>query len=129
MICFYCNFSFFLLKDNCLTMLCQLLLYNEVNQLYVYIYPLPLEAPSHTLIPPFWVITEHRAELPVLYSSSPRALCFTHGRLYISMLLSICSILSLPPLCPQVSFVRYYYFANKGSSSQGYGFSSGHVWM
>ena len=22
-----------------------------------------------------------------------------------------------------------YYFANKGSSSQGYGFSSGHVWM
>ena len=22
-----------------------------------------------------------------------------------------------------------YYFVNKGSSSQGYGFSSGHVWM
>ena len=22
-----------------------------------------------------------------------------------------------------------YYFANKGPSSQGYGFSSGHVWM
>ena len=22
-----------------------------------------------------------------------------------------------------------YYFANKGLSSQGYGFSSGHVWM
>ena len=22
-----------------------------------------------------------------------------------------------------------HYFANKGSSSQGYGFSSGHVWM
>ena len=22
-----------------------------------------------------------------------------------------------------------YYFANKGTSSQGYGFSSGHVWM
>ena len=22
-----------------------------------------------------------------------------------------------------------YYFANKGASSQGYGFSSGHVWM
>ena len=24
---------------------------------------------------------------------------------------------------------RHYYFANKGPSSQGYGFSSGHVWM
>jgi len=24
---------------------------------------------------------------------------------------------------------RYLYFANKGSSSQGYGFSYGHVWM
>ena len=24
---------------------------------------------------------------------------------------------------------RRYYFANKGPSSQGYGFSSGHVWM
>ena len=24
---------------------------------------------------------------------------------------------------------RYYYFANKGPSSHGYGFSSGHVWM
>ena len=28
-------------------MLCQFLLYNEVNQLYVYLYPLPLGPPSH----------------------------------------------------------------------------------
>ena len=26
-------------------------------------------------------------------------------------------------------FKNRYYFANKGRSSQGYGFSSGHVWM
>ena len=25
--------------------------------------------------------------------------------------------------------IERYYFANKGPSSQGYGFSSGHVWM
>ena len=25
--------------------------------------------------------------------------------------------------------LQRYYFANKGPSSQGYGFSSGHVWM
>ena len=33
---------FFLLEYNCFTMLCQFLLYNEVNQLCIYIYPLPL---------------------------------------------------------------------------------------
>ena len=26
-------------------------------------------------------------------------------------------------------FITYYYFADKGPSSQGYGFSSGRVWM
>ena len=35
------NFFFFL-ENNCFTMLCQFLLYNEVNQLYVSMYPLPL---------------------------------------------------------------------------------------
>ena len=35
------------LGSNCFTILCQFLLYNKVNQLYVYIYPLPLEPPSH----------------------------------------------------------------------------------
>ena len=34
------------LRYSCLTMLCWLLLYNEVNQPYVYIHPLPLEPPS-----------------------------------------------------------------------------------
>ena len=27
------------------------------------------------------------------------------------------------------SIIKKHYFANKGPSSQGYGFSSGHVWM
>ena len=27
------------------------------------------------------------------------------------------------------SILKSFYFANKGPSSQGYGFSSGHVWM
>ena len=46
-------------------MLCQFLLYNDVDQLYVYIYPLPLESPSQPLHPPH--LGHHRAELPVLY--------------------------------------------------------------
>ena len=28
-----------------------------------------------------------------------------------------------------IQLLQRYYFANKGLSSQGYGFSSGHVWM
>ena len=55
-------------------MLCLFLLYNEVNQLYVYLYPLPLGPPS---LPPTYVITEHRAELLVLYSRFPLAIYFT----------------------------------------------------
>ena len=43
------------------------LLCNNMNQLYVYIYPLPLEPPP--TIPALWVITEDQAELPVLCSS------------------------------------------------------------
>ena len=36
---------------NCFTMLCSFLLYDKVNQLYVYIYPLPPELPFHTSHP------------------------------------------------------------------------------
>ena len=32
----YFYFYFFNLKYNCFTMLCEILLYNEVNQLYIY---------------------------------------------------------------------------------------------
>ena len=35
---------------------------------------LPLKPPFHLAIPPFKVITEHQAELPVLYSSFPLAI-------------------------------------------------------
>ena len=32
------------------------MLYSKVNQVYVYLYPLPLEPPSYPLIPPFSII-------------------------------------------------------------------------
>ena len=47
---------------------------------------LPLELPSHILpIQSFWVITEHRAKLPVLYGNFPLAVYFTHGSVYMSV--------------------------------------------
>ena len=39
-------YSFKKLENNCSTMLYQFLLYNNVNQPYIYIYPLPVEPPS-----------------------------------------------------------------------------------
>ena len=55
-------------------MLCQFLLYNKVNQLYVYIYPhIPslLRLPPTIPIPPHQVVTKHRADHPVLSSCFP----------------------------------------------------------
>ena len=64
-------------------MLCQLLLCNEVYQLYVYIYSLPLELPSYLPILPIQVIREHQGGFPVLYKSFPLALSFTHSSVFI----------------------------------------------
>ena len=43
------NFYTFLLEYNCFIMLHWFLPYNDVNQPYVYTYPLPLELPSHPM--------------------------------------------------------------------------------
>ena len=74
--------------------------YSNMNQPQVHMYPLSLKSPSqHTPIPPLEVVTEHQAELPLLYTL---ACCFTHGSVYISMLLSQFIPPLLPQLCPQV---------------------------
>ena len=39
-------------------------------------------------IPPHYVITQHRAELPLLCSSFRLAIYFTHGSVYMPVLLS-----------------------------------------
>ena len=78
-----------LLEYNCLTMVCQFLLYNKVNQLYIYIHPhlssllhLP---PSHPPYPTPQVVTKHQADLSVLCGCFPLAVCFTLGSVYMSM--------------------------------------------
>ena len=62
-------------------MLYGVVLYNSVNQPYVYSFPLEPPCPP-SAIPPLQVITEHQAELPVLYSSFPLAIYFTHRSVY-----------------------------------------------
>ena len=69
----------------------------------VYTSSLLVELPSH--FPPhptLQVVTEHKAELPVLSRNFPLALCFTHGNVYISMLLSQFT----PPSLSPETFVR-----------------------
>ena len=84
-------FLTFLLEYNCFTMLCYFLLYNKVNQLYIYIYPhiySLLLLPPTLHIPPLYVDTKHQADLPVLCSCFPLAIYFTLGSVYMSMPLS-----------------------------------------
>ena len=72
-------------------MVCQFLLYNKVNQLYIYIYPhisSLLRLPPIVPIPPLQVVTKHRADLPVLRSCFPLAIYFTFGSVYMSLPLS-----------------------------------------
>ena len=87
-------------------MLCQFLLYNKVNQLYVYIYPhIPsLLRLSPTLpLPPLQVVTKHRADLPVLCGCFPLAISFTFGSVYKCMPLShFVPGYPSPSICPQV---------------------------
>jgi len=47
--CGHCALTFFNLGYSCFTKLCWFLLYNKVNQLYVYIYPLLLGPPTRRL--------------------------------------------------------------------------------
>ena len=92
---------------------CYFLLYNKVNQPYVYEYPLPLEAPFHppTPIPPLQVITEHQGELPVLYSLYPLAIL--HIVVYIHQCYSLnSSHHPLPPLpCVSCHFFKEFFQA------------------
>ena len=66
----------------------------------MHISPLPLQPPFYpTDHPPFLVITEYRAELPVLYSRFPVAIYF----IYMSVLISgFVSHFPSPPvsICP-----------------------------
>ena len=95
-----------LLEYNCFTMVCQFLLYNKVNQLYIYTYPhisSLLHLPPTLPIPTLQVVTKHRADLPVLFGCFPLAIYFTFGNGYMSMQLShFVTAYSSPSPCPQV---------------------------
>ena len=83
-------------------MVCQFLLYNKVNQLYVYVYPHIssfLRLPPTVPIPPLQVVTKHQADLPVLCGCFP-LLAIVHLVVYICPCHSLTSSqLTPPPPC------------------------------
>ena len=86
------------------------LLYNIVVLVYTmwwisYMYISPSSWTSlPTPIPPISVITEHQAELPVLYNCFPLATYFTYVSVYISVLISQL-ISPSPPHCVHMSIL------------------------
>ena len=104
-----------LLEYNCFTVVCYFLLYNKVNQLYIYIYPhisslLPL--PPTLPIPPLQVVTKHRTDLPVLCGFFPLAIYFTFGSVCMSMPLShFVPAYPSPSPCPQVHSLRLHLYS------------------
>ena len=105
----YICFSTSLLEYKCITMLCQFLLYNKVNQLYIYIYPhisSLLSLPPTIPIPPLQVVTKHRADLLVQCSCFPLAIHFTFHSVYMSVLLSHFIPASPSPAVPSHPFSR-----------------------
>ena len=94
-----------LLQYNCFTMQYQLPLFNNMNQLYLYMQPLPLESPSH----PIWIrslqiITEHPTthlfytrQYVHIYRSIPISIfIYLSIYIYINATLSIHPTLSFP---------------------------------
>ena len=99
-------------------MLYQFLLYNKVNQLYVYIYPhilSLLHLPSTIPIALPYVVTKHRADLPVLCGCFPPAIYFTFGSVYMSMPLShFVPPYPSPSPCPQFHSLRLHFYSCPG---------------
>ena len=111
----YIYFLTSLLEYKCFTMVCQFLLYNKVNQLYMYIYPhisSLLRLPPTLPIPPLQVVTKHRADLPVLCSCFPLVIYFTFGSVYMSMPLShFVPAYPSPSPCPQVHSLHLHLYS------------------
>ena len=85
--------SFWLLKKleyNCFTALCQFLLYNEMNQPYVYIYPHPLGTPSHPQPPSHPPRSSQSTELSFLcYVAASHYLLHTCQGIYVNATLPV----------------------------------------
>ena len=125
-IIFFLHYVFFLtslLESNCFTMVCQFLLYNKVNLVYLYIYP---HIPSLLCLPPYPTpLGGHKAPnwSPCAMRLLPTSYLFYIWQcIYVHDTLSLCPSLPFPllmssspcsksaslfPSCPQVPQNRF----------------------
>ena len=116
-------FSLLKLEYNCFKMLCQFLLYSNINQLYAYTYP-----PSWTSLPPqpFTLPSQVITELFVLCSWFPLAIYFANGSIYMSTPISQFISPSPSLLCPHVCSLYLQLYPCK--QVHQYNFSRFHVY-
>ena len=84
------------MADNCFTILCLFLPYNNMNQPYVYTRSLSLEPPSNPYPSHPSRLSEHWGELPVSHCNFPLASYLTHGNVCLSATVSMRPTLSFP---------------------------------
>ena len=85
----------------------------EKKQQYIYPHISSLLHLASTLpIPPLWVVTKHRAHLPVLCACFPLSIYFTFGSVYTAMpLFHSVPAYPSPTLCPQVHSLRLHLYS------------------
>ena len=100
------RWSYFKLGYGCFPMLYWFLLYNRMNQpfIYTFVYPLSLGPPSNLTPSHLSRSAQSTALSPLCYSSFPPAICFTHGRVcqsqsssssYLNCFVSTCHCVGL----------------------------------
>ena len=89
-------------------MVCQFLLYNTVNQLYIYPHNSSLlRLPPILPIPPLQVVSKRWVDFPMLCGCFPLAIYITFGSVYMSMALShFVPTYPSPSLCTQAHSLR-----------------------
>ena len=91
---FFFLIAYFLLKDNCFTEFCCFLPNLNMNQPQMYIYPLPVKAPSP--FHPSSLIQSLCFEFPEPYRKFPLAIYFIYGNVSFHVTLSLHLTLSSP---------------------------------
>ena len=104
-------------------MLCEFLLYNEINQPYAYIYPLSLEPPCH---PPYPTPLCHQTALswaPCAIQQVPTSYLFYTWYIYHTVYISILISQFIPPPFPLCVHMFILYICGSSCCANGFNYT------